>query len=410
MRSFVISLLTVAGFGVAHAQSPESDPIAGAAVTPVPAGGYMVPDAPAEWLRSLDVERTNFSFKLGVAMLLDYTWFDQDSASVAQVGAQEDTGEVRDTRVTARGELHFFHDWRYQVTGQYNGFDKEPTDTADWTATDINLTRDFAFGTLTFGKLKQTFVYEMVGDAANLPQSERLLTPFFKSRDLGARLTKTFRDDRASWAVGVYGDDGTQVTARLTAVPIFENEGNRYLHLALGLRYNGDDHGELRFSGRPESNVTDLYVDTGKLAAESAWHTGLEALWADDGYSVLAEVAQARVSAPASGDPTFTGWYVTGSWIVSDGAPRPYDRKVAYARRVPVPNRHGEIELVARFGRVDLVDAGVDGGKLEKWYFGANWWATRRYKASLGYGDADLERAGLDGNTKMLLARIQWIY
>jgi phosphate-selective porin len=125
---------------------------------------------------------------------------------------------------------------------------------------------------------------------------------------------------------------------------------------------------------------------------------------------MLAEVVQARVSSPSLGHPTFSGWYIEGAWAVTGGGPRPYDRHVNYARRMPVAQRHGELELVARVGRVDLDDALVAGGTLEKRYFGANWWATRRWKTSLGYGNADLERFGLDGNTQMLLARLQWIY
>lgn len=410
MRVIPATILAALGGSAALAQSPESDLAPGAPTVPEPAEGYLIPDAPADALAGAEVDSDRFSFKLGIAMLVDYTWFDQDNASTTQVGGQNDTGEVRDARVTGRGEIRFIGTWRYQVTAQYKGFDREPTDTGNWTSTDINMTRDFDFGTLTVGKLKQTFAYEMVGDAANLPQTERLLTPFFKSRDIGARLTRRVLDDRASWAVGRYGDDGTQATARFTALPIFVDEGRRHLHLALAMRYNGDENGTLRFSGRPESNVTDLYVDTGKIAADYAWHTGIEALWADGPYTILAEVAQARVSSPSLGDPTFSGWYVDGAWTVTGGGPRPYDRNVSYARRMPVAQRDGEVELVARVGRIDLDDALVSGGTLEKWYFGANWWATKRWKASLGYGDADLERFGLDGNTKMLLARLQWIY
>jgi phosphate-selective porin len=177
-------------------------------------------------------------------------------------------------------------------------------------------------------------------------------------------------DDRASWTVGLYDEDGTQVTARFTGLPIWEDDGRRYLHLALALRYNGDDDGQLRFSGRPESNVTDLYVDTGKIPAEHAWHTGLEALWADGPYSLLAEVAQARVSSASTGDPSFSGWYLTGSWTVTGSGPRPYDRKVNYARRMPVAEREGEVEIVSRIGRVDLDDALVSGGTLDKCSWG----------------------------------------
>jgi phosphate-selective porin OprO and OprP len=179
-------------------------------------------------------------------------------------------------------------------------------------------------------------------------------------------------------------------------------------HLALALRYNGSDDGTLRFSGRPQSNVTSLYVDTGRIVTGHAWHAALEALWAVGPYTVLAEVVRARVS--GSDDPTFTGGYVEGVWNITGGAPRPYDRNVRYARRVPVPHRRGEIELVARIGEADLDDGLVSGGTLDEWYLGANWWATKRWKASLGYAKADLRRFDLEGNTKLLVARLQWIY
>jgi len=409
VRIGVATLLAALCARVALAQSPESDDVADAPPVPEPEHGYLFPDARTDWLAMLNLDRDRFSMQLGAIAICDYTWFDQDEASIAQVGVQQDTGEVRELRFTARGDLRPIRSWRYHVTAQYNGFDREPTDDG-WTLNDASLTRDFAFGTLAFGKLKQTFVYEMVSSAPNLPQTERLLTPFFKSRDIGAELSGTFHDRRASWAVGVYDEDGPQATARFTVLPIWVDAGRSYLHLALALRYNSSDDGELRFSGRPESNVTDLYVDTGELSAEHAWHTGLEALWARGHYSLLAEYVQARVAAPASGDPTFSGWYVTGSWTVTRGGPRPYDRSVAYARRMPAPKPIGEVELVARVGHVDLDDALVSGGTLDEWYLGANWWATKRWKMSVGYGNADLERFGLDGTTKMLLFRMQWIH
>jgi hypothetical protein len=34
----------------------------------------------------------------------------------------------------------------------------------------------------------------------------------------------------------------------------------------------------------------------------------------------------------------------------------------------------------------------------------------RRWRFSLTYGDADLERDGVAGNTKITLMRAQWIY
>jgi hypothetical protein len=39
-----------------------------------------------------------------------------------------------------------------------------------------------------------------------------------------------------------------------------------------------------------------------------------------------------------------------------------------------------------------------------------NWWASAQWKIGLSYGDGDLIREGLRGNTTMWLTRIQRIY
>ena len=76
-----------------------------------------------------------------------------------------------------------------------------------------------------------------------------------------------------------FSESGHQVTARLTAVPVWSDSGTRYVHVGITGRYNGADENKLRFSGRPESNVADIYVDTDNIASDHAWHLGLEGMW-----------------------------------------------------------------------------------------------------------------------------------
>jgi phosphate-selective porin OprO/OprP len=69
----------------------------------------------------------------------------------------------------------------------------------------------------------------------------------------------------------------------------------------------------------------------------------------------------------------------------------------------------GALEPFVWFGRVNLDDAGIAGGKMNKQAVGVNWWATRRWKMSVSYGDIELDRFNLVGSTQQLLFRLQWI-
>jgi phosphate-selective porin len=226
-------------------------------------------------------------------------------------------------------------------------------------------------------------------------------------------------EQRGTWSVGWYNDwltegdsisdSGSDVAARVTFLPLWSQDGSQYLHLGAGLRYYAGDDDILRFKGKPGSNVADNFVDTGNIDADHAWNAGLEVLWANRGYSLLGEYVRSDVRASAVGNPKLEGWYLTGSWVLS-GEHRPYDRKAGYARRVMPQGHWGAFELVGRVGRVDLDDAGVSGGTMAGWWGAVNWWASRRWKASVGYGDIELERSGLTGDTKAVLLRLQWIY
>lgn len=186
-------------------------------------------------------------------------------------------------------------------------------------------------------------------------------------------------------------------------------DGREFLHLGVAFRHIGADNGQLRYKGRPESNVTDNYVDTGDFPAKYARQLALEALYNTGPFSVLAEYAQAWVKSPERGNPGFNGFYVSGSYVLT-GENRPYDKRVGYARRIIPRSRWGAVELVGRFGYLDIDDTLVKGGKLAKWYAGANWWASRQWKIGTGYGLADLERFNTTGRTQMWITRLQWIY
>jgi phosphate-selective porin len=422
-QTLVAAALLIGGVGTASAQSVESDVTPEAQHLVKDDGDFavpgIVPDATLKTAKYED-EHDRFSVKFGfVVMPMDYTTFDQDAASKQQVGNQQDELEARSLRLSARGHFELFRTWNYMLSYEYKGFDQTSED--DWNTTDVRVSTLLGpqLGTLTIGKIKEPFSYEMVGDAANLPHHERLLSPFFRSRNDGVMLGNTVLGQRATWAIGWYNDwwtqgdswsdSGNDFAGRLTALPVWSDDGADYLHLAASVRYFGADDDQLRYRGKPASNVASDFVDTGQVPGDHAWHSGVEALWSHGGYSVLAEYVRADLSTRDGSDPTLDGWYVTGSWVLT-GEHRPYDRKAGYARRILPQGRWGAVELIGRYGKVDLDDGAVRGGTMDGWWAGVNWWATNRWKASVGYGNIDLDRFGITGNTKTLLTRLQWIY
>lgn len=386
-----------------------------AAAEPLAAPDYLFPDLPA---RALVRDGKRLEIKPIIAIVTDYTAFQQNDASLAQVGEQEDEFDLRAARLGLNIRSKSEYRWGFTFTTDYQ--EKRTRDEAVWQIYDLKLDLPVGPAKLTLGKQKEPFVFEMVGLMPQLPTQERILNPFFTTRNTGVQLAGPLAGDRMTWAVGAFNDwldtgeslnrTASDFVTRITGLPMISDDNRSYLHLGTGVRHTGSDNGTMRFSGRPASNVADKYLDTGSFAADYAAMLSLEAVWSIDCYLLAAEHVESWVDAPESGDPRFNGSYLTASWVVT-GESRPYIRSAGYAGGIVPTHRYGAWELAARYGYVDLVDDSIDGGILGHWTFGVNWWASAQWKVGVSYGDADLDRGGIDdGNTKMLMCRMQWLY
>ncbi|MBK0369140.1 porin [Flavobacterium agrisoli] len=380
---------------------------------------YFIPDATHKGMRWSRFHTKWFTSKLGFAPILDYNQNIQNADSKNQVGSQESRFDIRSARVMVSGQINFKNPWKYLISVEYKGFDRAPED-PNFGITDLKFVVPLSTNSdITFGKIKETFVYEMVGDAANLPHFERLLSPFFNSRNIGFIYHHFFLNNRLTASAGLYkdwigndtnfSDSNTTITARITGLPKWQNEGKQFMHMAVGMRYVNAPSDVIRLKGRNESNITTNYVDTGNLNASSQFNLSMEQLWSLDNFSVLMEYVHNWTSTIDFGTEQFSGYYVTGSYVVS-GEQRPYDQRAAYARRIKPTGKYGAWELFARVGQNDLESKNIHGGLNNRYDLGLNWWATQYWKAGMVYGISNLEKDGITGVTNSLQFRLQWIY
>ncbi len=260
-------------------------------------------------------------------------------------------------------------------------------------------------------------IIDMVGDAANLPHQERLLNPFFVSRNNGIQYRQFLLNNRMTISGGWYNkwpfngrsfaESPNTFTARITGLPKWEKNGKQFMHTGIAVRYAEADNNTLRLKGKNESNVSTNYVDTKNFEGTHQWNLGIEQLWSLENFSVLMEYVH-NWSKATTGTEQFRGYYITSSYIIS-GEQRPYDMKAAYARRVKPDNKSGAWEVWFRIGRVNLDSRNIKGGINSRGTLGLNWWASQSWKLGFNYGISNLLKDESIGITNSFQWRIQWI-
>jgi phosphate-selective porin OprO/OprP len=206
---------------------------------------------------------------------------------------------------------------------------------------------------------------------------------------------------RAGWLAATSSDYNLHVGASATYVitPADQGQGTAPQH-------------PLRFRDRPEIRVDSVrLIDTGNIDAQNASVYGLElgANWKSfylQGEHFWFDVARRE---PATGDdPSFKGFYLQSSWILT-GESRRYNAVTGSFQnprpKVPFSSSGGwgAWELAARYSRMNLnfeeglegtaaAPGSVRGGDQEVWTLGVNWFPNPNVKVMLNYILIDVDR------------------
>jgi phosphate-selective porin OprO/OprP len=105
-------------------------------------------------------------------------------------------------------------------------------------------------------------------------------------------------------------------------------------------------------------------------------------------------------SSPMS-DPSFSGWYAQAGYVLT-GENRGFKPEAAvFTNPRPTANAFddggiGAVEVAARYSTIDLNDGriatgGIEGGELDVWTLGLNWYLNPNLRVMTDYSRIDLD-------------------
>ena len=348
----------------------------------------------------------------------DAVWFNQSDASRDQYGSIENGADFRRARLGARAKVTDSMNAFMQMDF---GFFGRPTFTDLW----VEQTKVPLLGNVRVGQWKQPFGLETVSSFRYTTFMERssLFQPFTPFRHLGVGFYDHTEDLNTTWAASYFrtGQDqfgsslstngGNGVSGRLTHLLWYCGEkGEDYLHVGTGYYMNSPPRDTARFRSIPEIfvgefapggvgtsgqavpgvlNGTPFFVDTGNVTGVSNIQTlGLEGLWVRGPLSVQSETMAAIVNVPGPrsllrGSYAQVGYFLTGEH-------RPYDRVAGAVDRVMPFNSVGQggrgaWEVALRYSYIDLTDEAIQGGTMDNWTTGLNWYINPYCKWVFNY-------------------------
>lgn len=194
-------------------------------------------------------------------------------------------------------------------------------------------------------------------------------------------------------------DEGISVTGRAVWQPVWA-EGTKGFHVGLAASYRtpkttaGTLPDMVRYSTRSLSYINKIkFLDTAPIANVSHdWLAGAELAGFYKGFRAQGEyIMNNTVRMEGLETEKFGGFYVQAACLLFGGQQR-FDKSRGAFSQPALGRSWGDIELAARFDRIDLNGTEVMGGSANGWTFGVNYYATRNLKAQLNYSYVDHDK------------------
>ena len=354
----------------------------------------------------LDSANEQFKLRIGGRIMNDWAFVEADDSLVESLGALgtfvRDGTEFRRARLYAAGVLYD----RFEYRAEFDFADRF----ANFRDVYVSLRDVPLLGTLKAGHFKEPFGLEALTSSNHITFLERSAgASFAPSRNTGIAFQNSVAEGRISYSAGVFrqslnagdsvGSGGPNLTARVTGLPVYADGGRKLLHVGAAYSHQGTPLGVALFGSRPEAHLLPPFVLTPLLETSSYDMVGLEAAAVAGPFSVQSEYMKSYVDSVSGGDPTFSGFYVLGSFFLT-GEHRRYWHGGGAFDRVR-PNRSfldeggiGAWEIAVRYSQLDLNDRLVRGGEMKNFTFGVNWYVNPYSRIMWNYVRSEVEDTG----------------
>ena len=250
--------------------------------------------------------------------------------------------------------------------------------------------------------------------------------PFDSGFALGVAARNHTDNERVTWQYGAYRPainvfgvalNKFEWGGRVTALPVFEDDGRVLVHVGMGTLNGELPQNQLRARARPllrngPGYANPVLVDTGNLGGSRQYTLAPEFAAVYGPWTVQAEWAGQFLTqaTPAGGTNQGTVLYHGGYaevLVFLTGEHQSYNREDgAFGRVVPNQNlrsRRGEgftgcgaWQAGVRFSYLDLNDKAIQGGTVYDWTVGLNWFWNPNMKVQLNYILERRDQPGVD--------------
>ena len=399
----------------------------------------------ASWKHQLNFESAdkNFAVHLGGRTQFDTVWLQSNPAAFgASNGAgSQDAVDFRRARLRADGTIYKTID--YVVEYDFVNSSNVNPPAAATAGNVINVTAPtdayFTFretplvGNVRVGLQKEPIGLEHLTSSRYLDFMERSFNqdaytgPFNNGFSPGVSAFNNFGEDqRGLWHVGAYKnvvnafaygvDDGAYaIDGRLAYLLWEEDDGRQLLHVGSSYSHRDPLNNQLRIRSRGSLRngpgaLNPIFADSGTFTTNSQDLYAAEMALVLGSFQLQSEYIASTASNATNGGGNhgtyFTnGYYVMASYFLT-GEHRAYDKKAGSFGRV-VPNRnsrwcpddctepgYGAWQILVRYSNLDLTDSGINGGQIQDYTAGVNWFLNPNMKIQANYVFTDRNSPG----------------